>query len=239
VNPADLDQAVVAAVRAATAAGELSGEVPAHAALRWAEGSFVSPLPLRLAARGGDLPPRQVAEVIARRVGGEVVGPGFLRLEMPEPGALAKRIAEAGDFGKGAAVMGSTWPDRPRTFDNPGFRVRFAYARAAAVWRRAGALGLAPGAPEGWLGAAEERRLLGLMAELPGRAAGRDAAGYRRHLVRVADAYHDVYERCPALPRGDEPPNPRHGARLTLAEAARVALNNGLRTLGETPEERL
>jgi hypothetical protein len=245
VTPADLDQAVVAAVRAATADGELSGELggelnremPADAGLRWAEESFVTALPLRLAARSGR-PPRRVAEVIARRVGCEVIGPGFLRIDMPEPGALARRIAEASHFGAGAAVIGSTWPDRPRTFDNPGFRVRFAYARAVAVRRQAGELGVTPGAPEGWLGETEERRLLGLMTELPGRAV-RDAAGYRRHLVRVADAYHDVYERCPALPKGDEPPSPRHGARLTLAAAARVALNNGLRTLGETPEERL
>jgi hypothetical protein len=237
VTPADLDQVVVAAVRAATAVGGLSGEVPADAGLRWAEECFVTALPLRLAARSGR-PPRQVAEAIARRVGGEVIGPGFLRIAMPDPGALARHIAAAGDFGAGTWVGGPAWPDRPRTFDNPGFRVRFAYARAAAVRRRAGELGVAPGAPEGWLGETEERRLLGLMAELPGRAV-RDAAGYRRHLVRVADAYHDVYERCPALPKGDEPPSPRHGARLTLAQAARVTLNNGLRTLGETPEERL
>jgi hypothetical protein len=252
VTPADLDQAVVAAVRAATADGELDGgpggelrgvaAAPADAGLRWAAGSFVTALPLRLAAQSG-LPPRQVAEVIARRVGGEVTGPGFLRLEVPELGPLARRIAATGDYGAVAGVTGPMWPDRPRTFDNPGFRVRFAYARAVAVRRRAAELGVAPGAPEGWLDAAAERRLLGLMAELPGRAARavreRDRAGYRRHLVRVADAYHDVYERCPALPKGDEPPSACHGARLTLAEAARVALNNGLRTLGETPEERL
>ena len=236
----------MAAVRAAAADGELSGAaalaVPTDAGLRWAAGSFVTALPLRLAARSGRSP-LEVAEVIARRVGGAVIGPGFLRIEMPELGALARCIVEAGDYGAGACVDGPTWPDGPRTFGNPGFRVRFAYARAAALQRQASELGVAPGAPEGLLGEAEERRLLGLMAELPGRAArtvrARDTAGFRRHLVRVADAYHDVYERCPALPKGDEPPTPRHGARLTLAEAARVALNNGLRTLGEIPEERL
>lgn len=227
-------------MRAAAADGELSEAGAAgsvDAGLRWAEGGFVSALPLRLAARSGR-PPRQVAEAIARRVGGAVTGPGFLWFEMPEPGALARRIAATADFGAGACPDGPAWPDRPRTFDNPGFRVRFAYVRAAATRRQAAALGIASGPPEGLLDAAEERRLLGLMAELPGRA-GRSTVGYRRHLVRVADAYHDVYERCPALPKGDEPPGPGHGARLTLAEAARVALNNGLRTLGEIPEERL
>lgn len=242
MTPGDLDNAVMSAVRAATADGELAGEVPADAGLRWVEGSFVTALPLRLAAISGR-PPRQVAEAIARRLGGEVTGPGFLRIEPPDLGALARHIAESGDYGALSGVSGPAWPDRPRTFDNPGFRVRFAYVRAAATGRQAGRLGLGPGAPEGWLSAPAERRLLGLMAELPGRGERavreRDATGYRRHLVRMADAYHDVYERCPALPKGDEPAGPRHGARLTLAEAARVALNNGLRTVGETPKERL
>jgi arginyl-tRNA synthetase len=119
--------------------------------------------------------------------------------------------------------------------------VRFAYARAASVRRQARDLGFGPGAPDG-LDEPGEVRLLGLLAELPGRAAQavREGAAtpYKRHLVRIAAAYHDVYERCPALPKGDEPVRPRHGARLTLAEAVRIALNNGLRTLGETPEER-
>jgi arginyl-tRNA synthetase len=153
---------------------------------------------------------------------------------MGELGALAGRIAKAGEYGGVDGLAGPTWPDRPRTFANPGFRVRFAYVRAAAVRRYAGELEIAAGEPEGLLVTPEERTLLGRLAELPG-----GAATYRRRLVRVADAYHDVHERCPALPMGDEPPGPRHGARLTLAEAVRIALNNGLRTLGETPEERL
>ncbi|HEU5161226.1 MAG TPA: DALR anticodon-binding domain-containing protein [Streptosporangiaceae bacterium] len=234
MTPADLDKAVVAAVRAATADGELAGAVPAAAGLRWADGGFVTALPMRLAARGGRTP-RQVAEVIARRVGGEVVGPGYLRIEPPDLGALARHIVEAGDYGAADGLAGPTWPDRPRTFDNPGFRLRFAYARAAAVRRYARELGVPAGAPDGLLTEPPERTLLGRLAELPGKNGER----YRRHLVRIADAYHDVYERCPALPMGDEPPSPRHGARLTLAEAVRIALNNGLRTLGETPEDRL
>jgi arginyl-tRNA synthetase len=258
VTPADLDRAVVEAVRAATADGELAGAVPDDAALEWAGGGFVSPLPLRLAARAGRTP-RQVAEIIARRIDGvwqgagevAVIGPGFLSIPVGQPGALAKHIVETADYGRAPGLVRAsqaTWPDRPRTFDNPGFVVQFAHARAASVRRHARDLGLAAGDPEGRLDEPAERRLLGLLAELPlraARAAGGaaggavDPASYRRHLVRVADAYHDVHERCPALPKGDEVPNRLHGARLTLAEAVRVALNNGLRTLGETPEERL
>jgi arginyl-tRNA synthetase len=120
--------------------------------------------------------------------------------------------------------------------------VRFAYSRAASVRRQARDLGIARSDPKG-LDDPYELTLLGWLAELPGRAAQAvredDATSYQRHLLRLADAYHDVHERCPALPKGDEPPGPKHGARLTLAEAVRIALNNGIRTLGENPEERI
>jgi arginyl-tRNA synthetase len=58
-------------------------------------------------------------------------------------------------------------------------------------------------------------------------------------LVRLADGFHDVYERCPALPQGGEEPGALHAARVTLAGAARVALGNGLKMIGETPRERI
>lgn len=240
----------MAAVRAAAADGELGGVVPPDdAGLRWAGGGYVSPLPMRLAAPAG-WAARRVAEIIARRIDpldGEVAvtGPGFLSFSVRDPGGIARHVVTTPGYGYAAGLTGAAgaWPDRPRTFDNPGFVVRFAHARAASAGRHARDLGLVAGDPEGWLGEPVERRLLGLLAELPGRAARAerrgDAGGLRRHLVRMADAYHDVHERCPALPKGDEPPSPRHAARLTLAEAARVALNNGLRTLGTTPEDRL
>jgi arginyl-tRNA synthetase len=246
VTPADLDQALLHAVRGAVADGEFAGPVPEDTFLTWADGNYVTPLPMRLAGPSGR-PPREVAEVIAGRLAGvgrvAVTGPGYLTITAAEPGALARHIVETPGYGApGTTWPGEAWPDRPRTFDNPGFVVRFAYARAASVRRQARELGFGPGRPDG-LDEPAEVRLLGLLAELPGRtarAAGEgDAARYKRHLVRIADAYHDVYERCPALPRGDEAARPRHGARLTLAEAVRIALNNGLRTLGETPKERI
>jgi arginyl-tRNA synthetase len=133
------------------------------------------------------------------------------------------------------------WPDRPRTFDNPGFSVRYAYARAVAVGREASALGVGPGPHEP--GDPLETRLVDLLAEFPARTARAvredDAGIVKRHLERVADAYHDVHERCPALPRGDEEPGAVHGGRRTLAEAVRISIGNGLQMLGETPRERL
>jgi arginyl-tRNA synthetase len=88
-----------------------------------------------------------------------------------------------------------------------------------------------------------ERRLLTLLADFPGRAEQavrrNDPRPFTRHLESIADAYHDVHEQCPALPKGDEPPGARHAARLVLARAVRITVGNGLRMLGETPDDRL
>jgi len=160
---------------------------------------------------------------------------GFLRIAVECPGELAADIVAEGErYGRGT-VRRHVWPDRPRTFDNPGFRVRYAYARAAAVGRRARDLGVRRGRPAG-LERREELALLGLLGEMPGWASQEGFPGF---LVRLADGFHDVYERCPALPSGDEEPGAVHAARVTLAEAARVALSNGLKMIGETPRERL
>jgi arginyl-tRNA synthetase len=245
VIPADLSNALVNAARAAVADGELVGAVPEETLLTWKNGGYVTPLPMRLTA--SDHRPRQVAEILARRLTNvgtvTVTDPGFLTITPDQPGDVARRIVETVDYGRASLPRPATvWPDRPRTFGNPGFVVRFAYARAASVRRHARDLGIARGAPHG-LDDPYELTMLGTLAELPGRAAQavreNDAAPFQRHLLRLADAYHDVHEHCPALPTGDEPTTQKHGARLTLAEAVRVALFNGLRTLGENPEERI
>jgi arginyl-tRNA synthetase len=244
VTPADVSSAVLAAVAAARTSGELT-HAPVDASLTRANGTYGSPLALRMAAVEGR-PATEIAELIAGRLAQapgiaavDVTGPGFLMITMASHGALAEGIAAAG-AAYGRAIVPrpeSIWPDRPRTFDNPGFRVRFAYARAAAVRRRGDALGIADGPHEP--DHPHEIRLLDLLAEFPARAARRNAGVLKRHLVRVADAYHDVYERCPALPRGDAEPTKRHGGRRVLAAAVRTTIGNGLNMLGETPEERL
>jgi arginyl-tRNA synthetase len=251
VTGAELSSALVAAVRDAVAAGELSVRIPDQAPLTWARnGAHGSPLALRLAAEAGR-PALEVAGVIAGRLAGnpgigwvDVTGPGFLTITERAPGTLATAIIAAGQRYARAdiPVPRTRWPDRPRAFGNPGFAVRFAYARAAATGRRARDLRIGRADPQA-LDDPAELVLLGLLADLPGRAAQAeregDAAPLRRHLERIADAYHDVYERCPALPVGDEEPTREHGARLTLAEAVRISLDNGLHTLGETPRELL
>lgn len=261
MNRAELSNAIVAAARAAVAAGELGGPVPDQAPLSWARsGVCSSPLALRLAAAQGR-PASEVAGIIARRlavtpgVGSvAVTGPGFLTITGYPPGPPAARIIDPAELGLSAGVPSARWPDRPRTFGNPGFCVRFAYARAAAVRRRAADLRVAAADPAGPARPAEqaglvepaepaELALLGLVGELPDRvglAVRKQSAGpLQRHLERIAEAYHDVYEQCPALPQGDEEPTGTHGARVALAEAVEIALSNGLRMLGETPRERI
>jgi arginyl-tRNA synthetase len=167
-----------------------------------------------------------------------VTGPGFLTITTDAP--LIARIDET--YGLTAVpATEQAWPTRPLTFDNPGFRVRFAYARASGLRRHAADLGIHETA--GPLEDPRERLLVQLLADFPGRAeqAAREQnpRPLTRHLELIADAYHDVHEQCPALPKGDESVSELHTARLGLARAARIVLGNGLRMLGEMPDDRL
>lgn len=215
------------AVRDAVDAGEIDVAVPEEVVVFGRGGGvFESPVALRL---GVD--PR----VIARRAGGSVSGPGFVRLVVgPE---LVESIRRDPGYGV-ARVPHGGWSEWPRTFDNPGFSVRYAYARACWVGRWARELGVAAGPFEG---GAEE--LVGALGDVPGRAAQAEREGDARPLMlcleSVAGAYHEVHERCPALPAGDEEPGAAHAGRVGLAEAVEVVLGNGLNMIGETPRERI
>lgn len=189
-------------------------------------GVFESPVALRLGVE---------PEVIARRVGGVVAGAGFVRVVLGV-GELVDGILRDPRYGV-ARVPGRTWEEWPRTFDNPGFSVRYAYARACWTGRWARELGVA----DGPLRAGElESQLVWAMGDVPGRAEQaereRDARPLMFCLEKVAGAYHDVHERCPAVPKGDEEPVP---GRVGLARAVKAVLGNGLNTIGETPRERI
>jgi arginyl-tRNA synthetase len=227
VTPADLCGALAAA----------AGAEPGEVALRCVgAGLYASPVALRT-----KMPAEAVAERLVLRPGiAEVrVEGGFLTIRVERPAAFLERIIEEGlRYGTpagGASV--TTWPDLPRTFENPGFCVRYAYARAAGIRRQAGELGVTGGEPVG-LERAEELELIGVLGELPERAR-QGGQPLMRCLERLAGAYHDVHERCPALPKGEEKPGAVHAARVMLAEATRIALGNGLNMIGETPRERI
>ncbi len=218
----------MAAVRDAVARGEVDVVVPESAVVLCVDGGFESPVALRLRVDPG---------VIARRVGGSVTGRGFVRVEVP-----VRDVVEGVARGLGSAALPPyRWDEWPRTFDNPGFSVRYAYARASWVGRWARDLGVEPGAFVN--GEPLELALVGALGDLPGRVVQarreRDARPLAFCLERVASAYHDVHERCPALPKGDERPGAVHAGRAGLAEAVRIAIGDGLKLIGETPRERI
>ncbi|MEU8247502.1 anticodon-binding protein [Nonomuraea sp. NPDC048916] len=149
--------------------------------------------------------------------GVDVRADGVLRITVAVPGALVEEVEPV-------AGLPDPWPDFPRTWDNPGFVVRYARARAAAVRRWAQELGV-PG--EGFrpelLDDPRDRAVLRVLAELPSRLAS-GSPGWESFLVRLALAYHDAHELAPAVPVGDEPPAPVHTARVRLARAVHEVL---------------
>ena len=138
------------------------------------------------------------------------------RVVVAVPGKLVREVEPLG--------VQAGWPDFPRTWDNPGFVVRYGHARAVAVRRWAGELGVPADAfqPE-LLDDRLDRAVLRVLAELPSRRVSGNP-GWDRYLLRLALAYHDAFEGAPALPVGDEPPKPVHTARVTLAEAVEKVL---------------
>ena len=113
MTPADVSTAVVAAIRAAVAAGELSVDVPDAVTVERPKnkehGDYATNTALQLAKSAGR-PPREVAELLATRLRDhpgiesvDVAGPGFLNLRLSQAaqGELARTIAMAGpEYGR-------------------------------------------------------------------------------------------------------------------------------------------
>ncbi|MEV0582185.1 anticodon-binding protein [Nonomuraea sp. NPDC050310] len=159
---------------------------------------------------------RDPHEVAAAVPGAEVLPGGLIRIVVAHPGELLG--AEPG------AVPQGEWPDLPRTWDNPGFVVRYAHVRALNTERWAAELGVAREPFRGeLLDGVWDRRVLRVLAELPARQGARNG-GWASYSVRLALAYHDAHERAPAVPKGDEPASALHTARVRLAEAVRKVL---------------
>ncbi|MEO3791040.1 anticodon-binding protein [Nonomuraea sp. B10E15] len=189
---------------------EVLGEPPAPEGTWEREAAYVSAAALRRR-----VPPAALAARV-REVGGvsrvDVREDGFLRIVVSVPGELVEAVEPLD-------IPDPGWPDFPRTWDNPGFVVRYGHARTCAVRRWARELGVPSGGyPAGLPADPYDRRVLRVLAELPGRLASRDPR-WEAYLVRLALAYHDAHERAPAVPVGDAPAEPVHTARVRLAEA--------------------
>jgi Arginyl-tRNA synthetase len=173
----------------------------------------------------------------------EVGAGGLLLITVAVPGEIVSEIvagSAAWPGRQGTPTEHAVWPDFPRTWANPGFIVRYGYVRAVSVQRWARDLGLTTPRdfhPER-LSAGADRAVLRLLAESPSRSRHR-AHGRAAYLERLAAAYHDAHEQCPAIPSGDERFTSVHIARLWLARAVRVVLDEGMTALGEVPPQRI
>ncbi|WP_433253123.1 anticodon-binding protein [Streptosporangium sp. CA-135522] len=212
--------------------GEVLGLPPVPTGTWAEEARYVSPAALRrreapeeMAARLRALP--GIADVRVR-------GDGFLEIVVAVPGELVSEIGPAA-----APVAGaSPWTDFPRTWDNPGFVVRYAHVRAVAVQRWAAVLGVGGRFRPELLAGRWDRAVLRSLAEVHGRRVSREP-GWAAYVERLALAYHDAFELAPALPKGDERPSALHAARVRQARAVRDVLSEGLGALGETAPDRL
>jgi arginyl-tRNA synthetase len=121
MTPEDLSAAIRAALTDAVAAGQLDVPVPAEVRVERPRGrdhgDWATNLALQLAKPAG-MPPRQVAEILAERLGSTdgvagvaVAGPGFLNitLDAASAGELARSIVDAGTaYGTSATESGRT-----------------------------------------------------------------------------------------------------------------------------------
>jgi arginyl-tRNA synthetase len=127
--------------------------------------------------------------------------------------------------------------------DNPVFYVQYAHARVSSILRNAADLDLAGGGDTALLTHEREGELLRALAEFPrvvqAAAQLREPHRVARYLEDTAAAYHRFYDSCRVLPMGDEEATDLHRARLTLVDATRVVLANGLGLLGVSAPERM
>jgi arginyl-tRNA synthetase len=145
VTPAELSEAVAAAVRTAVAGGQLSVEAPETVRIERPKvkehGDYATSVALQLSKPAGR-PPREVAEAIAGPLRGtpgvasvEVAGPGFLNitLDSAAQGELARTIVEAGsDYGRTTTLAGHRF-NLEFVSANPTGPLHLGHVRWAAV----------------------------------------------------------------------------------------------------------
>ncbi|GII91244.1 DALR anticodon-binding domain-containing protein [Sinosporangium siamense] len=214
---------------------EVLGEPPEPRGAWVDEAVYVSAVAFKAGGRA-----REVGEGLAARLRGlrgvgevRVRGAGFVEIVVTVPGEVVREIVAGGPQGGKSEVCRRQWSDLPRTWENPGFVVRYAYFRACAVQRWAHDLGVRrePFRAEELVDR-RDRAVVRALAEVAGRRVSREP-GWAAYLERLAMVYHDAHEGASAVPQGDETGTELHTARLWLAEAVRVVLEEGLSRLGE------
>lgn len=158
--PAELAAAVLSAARAAVSAGEISmgAELPAQTKVersrQASHGDYASSLALQLAKPAGR-PPREVAELLARRLREEpgiarveVAGPGFLNVTMTPAalGAVARDVVALGPAYGGNGSLAGERVNLEFVSANPTGPIHIGGVRWAAVGDALGRILSASGA---------------------------------------------------------------------------------------------
>ncbi|QWW20341.1 arginine--tRNA ligase [Schaalia sp. 19OD2882] len=131
------------------------------------------------------------------------------------------------------------------TNENPVYYVQYAHARTCNVARNAGEHGVAreAGFDPAALDTPADAELLGALAQFPAQIAQaaqlREPHRVARYLESLAAAYHTWYGQCRVTPRGDDPVEAGHVARLWLNDAVTTVLRTGLALLGVDAPERM
>ena len=121
--------------------------------------------------------------------------------------------------------------------------MQYAHARLCSIGRKAEEAGVSFADPDlALLTHDKEGDLIRTLGEYPAvvRAAAelREPHRIARYTEELASAFHKFYDSCQILPKAGEEKAPIHGARLALAQAARVVLANALTMVGvSTPEQ--
>ena len=178
------------------------------------------------------------------------------RRPAPAPGPVAAAIEFAG-AGAIRYALARLPPGAPADVDAchaaaqhlgvPAYAVRYAHAHAVSTLRQAADLGLSLGEAADFqprlLAHPSERALLDELSWLAERVAGAARRGrpdvFPRYLERVADAYFDWQEQCPAVWPSMTTGGPGIAARLWLAAATATVLRTGLDLLGVDASDRL
>lgn len=193
---------------------------------------------------------RTIPDVIEVRRSGPARRPG----RSAGPVAAAIAYAGAGPVRYALARLPPGAPSRvdpchaaAHRLDVPAYAVRYAHAHAKSALRQAADLGLSRGEAAEFdprpLAHPSELWLLDELSWLAERVAGAARRArpdaFPRYLERLAGAYFDCQEHCPAVRPGMTEDGPRAVARLWLAAATATALRAGLDLLGVDAPERL
>ena len=129
--------------------------------------------------------------------------------------------------------------------DNPVYYVQYAHVRTCNVARNAAAHGVTrdAGLDPAALDTEADEALLAALAQFPAQVAQatelREPHRIARYLESLAATYHAWYGQCRVTPRGDDPVEPGHVARLWLNDAVTQVLRTGLGLLGVSAPERM